>query len=75
MGLASYTFLWPAARFTQSRYLKELFVSKDHQGKGLGRLVMAKLEEIAMENGCRRIEWTTDSSTLLRIARGLAALE
>src|SRR5687767_10411564 len=38
VGLASYSFLWPAAGLTQSLFLKELYVRESHRGHGIGRL-------------------------------------
>ncbi|GAB2948268.1 hypothetical protein GCM10027280_41250 [Micromonospora polyrhachis] len=60
IGLASYSFLWPAVRLTRSLYLKELYVSKLHRRRGIGRLLMSSVAAIATETGCSRVEWTTD---------------
>ena len=35
-GMASYSFLWPAAGLTRSLYLKELYVAQDWQRQGIG---------------------------------------
>jgi GNAT superfamily N-acetyltransferase len=59
-GFASYSFLWPAAGLTRSLYLKELYVIETARQKGIGKLLMQRLYEIAAENGCSRVEWTTD---------------
>ncbi|GAB3140714.1 hypothetical protein GCM10027290_11990 [Micromonospora sonneratiae] len=60
VGLASYSFLWPAVGVTRSLYLKELYVSKLHRRQGIGNLLMKTLMEVAVENDCSRLEWTTD---------------
>jgi GNAT superfamily N-acetyltransferase len=60
-GLASYSFLWPAAGLTASLYLKELYVAEAHRRMGVGRLLVGGLYEIAAERGCSRVEWTTDT--------------
>jgi GNAT superfamily N-acetyltransferase len=60
VGLAAYSFLWPAMRSTKSLYLKELYVSKHYRRGGIGKLMMKKLLEVAIDNGCSRVEWTTD---------------
>jgi GNAT superfamily N-acetyltransferase len=60
VGLAAYSFLWPAAGVTASLYLKELYVREPHRGRGAGRLLMARLQEVAAAEGCSRVEWTTD---------------
>jgi ribosomal protein S18 acetylase RimI-like enzyme len=60
-GLASYSFLWPAAGLTTSLYLKELYVAGSHRRAGTGRLLMDGLYEIAAARGCSRVEWATDT--------------
>ncbi|QDY12010.1 GNAT family N-acetyltransferase [Micromonospora sp. HM134] len=60
VGLATYSFLWPAAGLTRSLYLKELYVAETARGRGVGKLLMDRLIEIAATNSCSRIEWTTD---------------
>ena len=60
VGLASYSYLWPAAGVTASLYLKELYVKKTHRRKGIGRQIMGRLFRVAHESGCSRVEWTTD---------------
>jgi len=60
-GVAAYSFLWPAVGLTRSLYLKELYVSKAYQRRGVGKLLMQALFEVAGKHGCSRVEWTTDS--------------
>jgi GNAT superfamily N-acetyltransferase len=60
VGMASYSFLWPAAGVTRSLYLKELYVSRHWQRQGIGKLLMNGLLSVAAEHGCSRVEWTTD---------------
>ncbi|PZG07719.1 GNAT family N-acetyltransferase [Micromonospora craterilacus] len=60
VGLATYSFLWPAVGLTRSLYLKELYVAKAARGQGVGKLLMDRLAEVAVANSCSRIEWTTD---------------
>lgn len=61
VGMAAYSFLWPAVGLTRSLYLKELYVADAYQRRGVGRLLMAALYEIAAEHECSRVEWTTDT--------------
>jgi GNAT superfamily N-acetyltransferase len=61
VGFASYSFLWPAIGPTCSLYLKELYVISAARRKGVGKLLMKKLCDIALENRCSRLEWTTDT--------------
>jgi GNAT superfamily N-acetyltransferase len=60
IGFASYSFLWPAAGSTRSLYLKELYVGEAFRGKGVGRLLMGGLRQVASEHDCSRVEWTAD---------------
>ncbi|MGH3329536.1 MAG: GNAT family N-acetyltransferase [Streptomycetales bacterium] len=60
IGIATYSFLWPAMGVTRSLYLKELYVARDHQRKGVGKLLMDCVVEAAAKNRCSRVEWTTD---------------
>jgi GNAT superfamily N-acetyltransferase len=60
VGMASYSFLWPAAGVTRSLFLKELFVIKNWQRQGVGKLLMDSLVAIAAKHRCSRVEWTTD---------------
>src|SRR5215471_11917760 len=50
VGLAAYSFLWPAAGVTRSLFLKELYVSEASRQRGIGRRLMAVLFRIAHEN-------------------------
>jgi len=60
VGMASYSFLWPAAGVTRSLYLKELYVAQDWQRQGIGKQLMDSLLAVAAKSGCSRVEWTTD---------------
>lgn len=65
VGIAAYSFLWPAAGVTRSLYLKEIYVTETARGKGIGTLLMQRLCRIAAEHKCSRIEWTTDKGNTL----------
>lgn len=60
VGLAAYSFLWPAAGVTRSLYLKELYIREGCRKMGYGRALMEKIREIASARECSRIEWTTE---------------
>jgi GNAT superfamily N-acetyltransferase len=64
VGLATYSYLWPAAGVTHSLYLKELYVAESHRRSGIGRLLMDQLFDIAKAHGCSRVEWTTEQSNV-----------
>ncbi|MBR5291476.1 MAG: GNAT family N-acetyltransferase [Clostridia bacterium] len=38
-------------------YLEDLFVLKEHRGKGHGKALLKELARIAVERGCGRLEW------------------
>lgn len=59
-GLAAYSFVWPAVGLTRSLYLKELYVGQGYRRRGVGRLLMGALFEVASGHACSRVEWTTD---------------
>jgi GNAT superfamily N-acetyltransferase len=61
VGLASYSFLWPAAGVTRSIFLKELYVVKQSRHRGVGQLLMSELCRIALDNDCSRVEWAADT--------------
>jgi GNAT superfamily N-acetyltransferase len=64
VGMAAYSFLWPAAGVTRSLYLKEIYVTESARGKGIGVALMQQLCRIAIEHACSRVEWTTDKGNL-----------
>lgn len=64
VGLAAYSFLWPAVGLTRSLYLKELYVAKAHRARGIGKLLMGGIFGVAAEQGCSRVEWATDKDNL-----------
>lgn len=64
IGFAAYSFLWPAAGSSRSLYLKELYVVQPQRGRGIGRVLMQHLFRLAKEEGCSRVEWTTDTSNV-----------
>jgi GNAT superfamily N-acetyltransferase len=65
VGMAAYSFLWPAAGVTRSLYLKELYVTATVRGKGVGMSLMQRLCQVAVEHECSRVEWTTDKGNVL----------
>jgi GNAT superfamily N-acetyltransferase len=39
-------------------YLEDLFVLESHRGEGIGRSLLARLAQIAVERDCGRLEWS-----------------
>lgn len=61
VGLAAYSFLWPAAGSTHSLFVKELYVRPDGRRLGTGTRLMREMQAIAAAApGCSRVEWMTD---------------
>lgn len=62
VGFAAYSFLWPAVGLTRSLFLKELYVIEAARGKGVGKLLMRAIFEVAVKHDCSRMEWQTDTA-------------
>jgi GNAT superfamily N-acetyltransferase len=60
VGFGTYSYLWPAVGLTRSLFLKELYVTEAARGYGVGRAIMRSLYDIALKQGCSRVEWMTD---------------
>ncbi|WP_436760438.1 N-acetyltransferase family protein [Streptosporangium sp. V21-05] len=60
VGMASYSFLWPAAGASHSLFLKELFVRESARRQGVARFLMERVRQIATKSGCSRVEWQTE---------------
>ncbi|MGY3057105.1 ribosomal protein S18 acetylase RimI-like enzyme [Streptomyces sp. TE3672] len=61
VGLAAYSFLWPAAGSSHSLFLKELYVRDTLRRQGAGARLMDELRALAAARpGCSRVEWMTD---------------
>jgi GNAT superfamily N-acetyltransferase len=60
VGLASYSFLWPASGVTRSLYLKELYVIEGYRRTGVGAALMGEIFKAAQAKSCSRVEWATE---------------
>ncbi len=57
VGFAVYFFNFSTWLGQPGLYLEDLFVRPAHRGKGYGRLLLARLAQIARERDCGRMEW------------------
>ncbi|MCC3766384.1 GNAT family N-acetyltransferase [Streptomyces sp. UNOC14_S4] len=75
LGMASYSFLWPAAGADASLFLKELFVRESARRQGIATALMTRVQTAASAAGCTRVEWTADrnNSTALDFYKALGA--
>ena len=60
VGLATYSYHWPAVGLTRSIFLKELYVARRVWRRGVGRALMERLVALGSEQGCSRVEWMAD---------------
>ncbi len=60
VGLAAYSFLWPAAGVSRSLYLKELYVVAESRRLGVGTDLMKEVFRVARAYRCSRVEWATE---------------
>lgn len=61
VGMAAYSFQWPARGTARLLFLKELYVREGHRGSGAGRELMAEIFATAKHAGAFRVEWQTDA--------------
>ncbi|MEM8728296.1 MAG: GNAT family N-acetyltransferase [Pseudomonadota bacterium] len=60
-GFATFTVLHPALNASGTFIMKDLFVSKQARGLGLGGHFMRHLARMAVDMGCRRFDWTAET--------------
>ncbi len=61
LGFATWGLNFPAGAGT-SLVMKELFVSSNARGKGVGKALLSTLIDVARHEGCTRFDWATDGS-------------
>jgi GNAT superfamily N-acetyltransferase len=56
-------------------YLEDIFVKPEFRGKGIGRSLLSHIANLAMERGCRRLEWSVLdwNETAIRFYKSLGA--
>lgn len=58
VGFALYFFSFSTFKARPTLYLEDLFVIPEERGQGIGRRLLARLAQIAVERGCGRMEWS-----------------
>ena len=58
VGFALYFYNFSTFLGRAGIYLEDLFVLPEYRGKGYGKGLITKLAEIALEEGCGRLEWS-----------------
>ena len=58
VGFALYFYNFSTFLGRAGIYLEDLFVLKEYRGKGYGKGLIKKLAEIALDEGCGRLEWS-----------------
>ena len=57
IGFALYFFNFSTFENHSGLYLEDIFILEEYRHRGYGKKTFSKLCQIAMENGCRRMEW------------------
>jgi ribosomal protein S18 acetylase RimI-like enzyme len=76
VGLAHFSFTHSSWTVNRDLYLEDLFVSNSVRGQGLGKALILALDEIAREEGSRKVWWEThrDNQTARRLYDSVAEL-
>lgn len=75
VAFATISVLHPALNESGTLFMKDLFVSKNARGAGLGARFMHHLARLAVELGCQRFDWTaeTDNARALQFYDNMGA--
>jgi len=57
-GFALYFFSFSTFKAKPGLWLEDLFVLPEHRGHGVGKALLVKLAQVALERGCGRFEWS-----------------
>ncbi|KGJ91531.1 GNAT family N-acetyltransferase [Colwellia psychrerythraea] len=58
LGIAIYFYNYSTWLAKPGLYLEDLYVSPEHRGKGAGKLLLKRMAQIALQQGCGRFEWS-----------------
>lgn len=76
VGLAHFSFTHSSWAENRDLYLEDLFVSPTVRGQGFGKALISALDEVAREEGARKVWWEThkDNATARRLYDSVAEL-
>jgi GNAT superfamily N-acetyltransferase len=76
VGLAHFSFTHSTWAENQDLYLEDLFVDPSVRGQGIGKALILSLDEIAREEGSRKVWWETQNhnATARRLYDSVAEL-
>lgn len=76
VGFAVYYYTFSTFAGLPGLYLEDLFVKPETRGAGVGRALLSHLAQIALTEGCWRIEWAVLhwNETALRFYKNLGAV-
>lgn len=76
VGLAHFSFTHSSWAENRDLYLEDLFVSPTVRGQGFGKALIVALDEVAREEGARKVWWEThkDNATARRLYDSVAEL-
>jgi GNAT superfamily N-acetyltransferase len=61
VGLTTFALLYPAPDLGGQLLMKDLFVTSDARGRGIGRALLEYLARLAVQRGCVRLDWTAET--------------
>lgn len=61
-GFASVSLLYPAPQQRPQLFMKDLYVCEAWRSRGVGERLMRFLARYALERGCVRFDWTTETN-------------
>lgn len=60
LGFAAFSSHFPGPALQSGLFLKELYVGREHRGRGVGTALMTAMAALAVERGHSRVDWTAD---------------
>lgn len=58
VGYAIYFYSYSTFLGRSTMYLEDIFVDSDMRGKGFGKAMLKAVAQVAVENDCRRMDWS-----------------